>query len=218
MMTRSLGGAVAALIAMSGAALAQDAAGRGGMTACRTDLATFCQGVEAGGGRKIACLADNKSKLSPDCAGALAGRGERLAQATPPLASPAPGVTAPPPPLAQATRGKGRGGRMAACRTDLATFCADLPKGGGGRAKCLADNQSKLSPDCAATLQGSKDQRQQARAACKSDAKQFCQGQKGAERGICLRANQTKLSPACAAVVDALPGKRAGGAAAPKPQ
>ncbi|HRD78086.1 MAG TPA: hypothetical protein PK264_19460, partial [Hyphomicrobiaceae bacterium] len=37
------------------------------MAACQTDLATFCPGIEAGGGRKMKCLAENRAKLSPEC-------------------------------------------------------------------------------------------------------------------------------------------------------
>lgn len=35
-----------------------------------------------------------------------------------------------------------------ACKSDIKTLCADAGKG-GARAKCLRDNEAKLSPDCA---------------------------------------------------------------------
>ncbi len=39
---------------------------------CRTDLATYCKGVERGEGRIAACLKDNAEKLSSPCRSALA--------------------------------------------------------------------------------------------------------------------------------------------------
>ncbi len=42
------------------------------------------------------------------------------------------------------------GGRMAACRDDMAKHCAD--KTGPDRRQCMQDNMSKLSDDCKAAL------------------------------------------------------------------
>ncbi|CDZ62073.1 cysteine rich repeat-containing protein [Neorhizobium galegae] len=39
--------------------------------ACRTDLKTYCDGVERGDGRIAACLRDNAQKLSSPCRSAL---------------------------------------------------------------------------------------------------------------------------------------------------
>ncbi|MBP2562413.1 cytochrome c556 [Neorhizobium galegae] len=39
--------------------------------ACRTDLKTYCDGVERGDGRIAACLRDNAQKLSSSCRSAL---------------------------------------------------------------------------------------------------------------------------------------------------
>jgi Cysteine rich repeat len=39
---------------------------------CGADFHAYCQGVPLGGGRGIACLADNASRLSRPCQGALA--------------------------------------------------------------------------------------------------------------------------------------------------
>lgn len=39
---------------------------------CGMDYRSYCRGVEPGGGRALACLAQNKSRLSPSCKGALA--------------------------------------------------------------------------------------------------------------------------------------------------
>ena len=40
--------------------------------ACGSDFRAYCRGVGPGGGQVMACLADNESRLSPSCKGALA--------------------------------------------------------------------------------------------------------------------------------------------------
>jgi hypothetical protein len=45
---------------------------------CGGDFRAYCQGVRPGGGRGMACLAENQARLSPPCRGALAeARGVR---------------------------------------------------------------------------------------------------------------------------------------------
>ena len=221
--------AVLATFAASGNAGAQGA-GKG-MSACRTDAATYCQNVEAGRGRRMACLNENKAKLSPECAQAIEGRGGRAAGAQPaPAGSPAPAAVGPspqqgpaPPGTAQ-PRAKGAGGRMAACRTDLATFCATAAKGGGERMKCLKENQSKLSPDCQASLAQLGQQARTLQTACAADRQTLCAGvQKGGGAILqCLKSNRDKLSPACGEALSAVPerggkGRRAdAGATVPR--
>jgi hypothetical protein len=168
--------AVAAISVLPTLSVAQ---GTRGGAACRTDAATFCAAVEAGGGRRTRCLAENMANLSPNCAAVVEARlakransEQRFAQAAPaPGQPPAPGLAAgTPPPAAPPTtpiappvaatpaqpqplaKG-GRGNRpMAACRLDIATHCADAQSGGGGRVQCLRANQAKLTPECAAAL------------------------------------------------------------------
>jgi hypothetical protein len=56
-----------ALLAMSfisSSAMAQTAAER---AACRGDFQKFCAGVKPGGGRGLACLAEQKEQLSAAC-------------------------------------------------------------------------------------------------------------------------------------------------------
>ena len=186
---------------------------RGARAACATDLATFCAGTEAGGGKKMRCLADNQNKLSPGCATSLqarmANRAARLGgtdlaqaqtapQAAPQAQSPAqPQTIAPPVAPARPAAASPIRGNMRACRTDMATLCASVEKGGGGKIKCLADNQAKLSPDCAAAVTNVQSQRQAAKGACEADAATLCAGAKGPARMQCLEANKAKLSPAC---------------------
>jgi hypothetical protein len=40
--------------------------------ACGRDFAAYCEGVRPGGGRGLACLAENQSRLSSPCQTALA--------------------------------------------------------------------------------------------------------------------------------------------------
>ena len=72
-------GLALALCSVAGAVHAQDAGpqggGRGRLAACRSDARTFCQNIEAGRGRRMACLGENKAKLSPECAAALDASG-----------------------------------------------------------------------------------------------------------------------------------------------
>lgn len=187
----------------------------GAKAACAADLAAFCAGVEAGGGKKMSCLTANQSKLSPACAASLdarrAARGARLgetqvAQAPSPPAT-APPAAAPAPAAAQPVRGN-----MRACRTDMATLCGSIEAGGGRKIKCLMDNQAKLSPECAAAVSTGKAQVKNAKAACRDDAAKFCASERGPARLQCLSASKAQLSPACAAIVERRAARQAQGA------
>lgn len=208
---RSFAAIAIALTLCSGALHAQDAGspagppngGRGRLAACRTDARTFCQNIEAGRGRRMACLVENKAKLSPDCAAALDAHGRTGAATAEGAVTPAQGS---PPPAASAG---GRRGRMAACRIDAATFCASAQKGGGARLKCLKENQSKLQPDCQAALAQTGAQMHNLRSACKADRAALCADVAKGSGGIlqCLKSNRDKLSPACGDALSAVPEK-----------
>lgn len=217
----------------SGAALA--APGQGGaMSACRADVQTFCGGIEAGGGKKMRCLIENQSKLSAECGAVVKQRVETRAQRlggidVAQVAGPAPaaGAAATPAPgtgpnvVAPKVGGKGGKGRMAACRTDVATFCATADKAAGGRMKCLADNKAKLSPDCATAIDGMQSAKQAKKSVCATEAETLCGTAKGPERRQCLETNKAKLSADCATAIDKRSARRAAksdaGAPAPSP-
>jgi hypothetical protein len=192
----------------------------GGMASCRTDLATFCQGIEAGGGKKMKCLAENQAKLSAECAAVVQQRTDKRAdrQADRVVEKTEPALPA----TAAQPVGKAAGkavGRMAACRADLATLCANVQPGGGARIKCLKDNAAKVSPTCADAM-AARDQRTSEtkgalKSACRDDSARLCKGaakSKGGEgRLACLKQNTAQLSPACASLVTALPQRAAPG-------
>ena len=122
----------------------------GGMAACRTDLATFCQSVEAGGGKKVRCLIENQAKLSPDCAATIQTRADARADKRVDRKADASNAAGAAP--AGAAVGEPKKKRMGACRADMKALCGDVQKGGGAKIACLRDNTAKLSPDCATVL------------------------------------------------------------------
>lgn len=150
-------GAVILTVAVIGSATAQDAATKGrGMAACRTDAAAFCGSVEAGGGKRMACLKENQAKLSPECLATVDARGGKGGTAAATGAASASGPNGQPA-GEQATKGMGKnGGRMAACKVDRETHCAGVQKGGGAIVKCLKDNKDKLAPACGEALASAK--------------------------------------------------------------
>lgn len=171
---------------------------RAGMAACRVDMQALCANVERGKGKKMQCLVENRAKASPECQAAMGGIQDRMAD----RAARKDGNK-------EGQRGA-KGGRLAACRTDLATHCSDASKG-GGRMQCLRQNEAKLSPECSTTLQGLKQARtgaaKAAREACKADAATLCTTSEPGRRGMmaCLRQNEAKVSPACGQALAALP-------------
>jgi Cysteine rich repeat len=180
--------AALALVCLVPFAHAQSAAdtpkGKGVMGACQPDLAAYCGGVEKGSGRKIACLKDNKAKLSLGCTAAI---GEVLDKRADRLS-------------------KGRGDR-AACKGDIATLCAGVEKGEGRIGQCMKANEAKLSPACAASRAEKKAQRLAMKSACAADKKSLCGGaQKGALKH-CFVEKRAQLSLGCVAALDALPAR-----------
>jgi hypothetical protein len=173
--------------AAAGAASTKGAGGGGGaLAACRADLATLCSGVQPGGGKKAQCLVENRAKASPGCQAALASVADKR--------------------QAQGERKARPGKALAACETDLATFCAGSTE---KPAKCLKINEAKLSPACGIALKAMTDVRQRVMAACQGDMPTLCQASsKPGEVMKCLRTNQAKLSPACATVIAELPQRR----------
>jgi hypothetical protein len=47
-----------------------------------------------------------------------------------------------------------KGHRLAACKADIETFCASVPRGKGRVRACLTENKDKLAPECKTALEG----------------------------------------------------------------
>ena len=163
------------------------------MAACRADMKALCAGVERGKGAKLKCLVENKDKASAECQAVMASMQERGGKRS-----------------ARKADKAGKGGRFAACQGDIAALCPEATKG-GGRAQCLRQNETKVSPACGATLKELKDARvngaKQAREACKSEAQSLCGTAEKGKGGLmkCLRENEAKASPGCSQALAALP-------------
>jgi hypothetical protein len=121
---------------------------------CRSDYQSHCSGVPTGGSAALQCLQSNLSQLSPSCQTAVSAASGG-ASSHPPSASASPGgvpsastQSAPPgAPMAMSPREKMAMMRRS-CGGDFRTYCSGVPLGGGAGMRCLAENQSRLSPAC----------------------------------------------------------------------
>lgn len=140
---------------------------------------------------------------------------------TPPAPAAPPPQSATAPAAPEAAPPARRGGQMAACRADMRMLCADAPRKGGDRMKCLVENRSKASPECQAVIAGieqrmqqaksdHKAMRKEARQACSTDAQAVCADAERGKGGIlrCLRENAAKVSAPCAEALNALPVRK----------
>ena len=92
--------------------------------ACSADTATFCAGVEKGGGRIAKCLKDNAAKLSPSCQAAFQERqGMQLLKKN----------------------------AKHACAADKQALCGSAEKGRAA-VQCLREKQAQASPGCQQAL------------------------------------------------------------------
>jgi hypothetical protein len=98
--------------------------------ACQADVEKHCQGVQPGQGRVVACLRKNESSLSASCKEQMAKMDERREHMHERMHEVA-----------------------AACQGDAKEYCAKVKPGGGRVAKCLKDNEAKLSAQCKAAMQ-----------------------------------------------------------------
>ena len=94
------------------------------------------------------------------------------------------------------------------CRAELQKLCEGIQPGGGRLRKCVQENEGKLSPTCQRQVQERasrmQEGRQQFRAACDPDIKQFCANvQPGGGRVIrCLQDHSKEVSPPCHQVLE----------------
>jgi hypothetical protein len=116
------------------------------------------------------------------------------------------GVAAAMPALAQDVKPVGQ-----ACKSEIASLCADAKAEGGGVRKCLNGNAGKLGPECTASIAAAKERREKMRAACKDDIDKLCKDAegKGGALGQCLRGKLAELSKPCADALAAMPAPAA---------
>jgi hypothetical protein len=108
---------------------------------CRSDYQSFCSSVPTGGQASLQCLQSHMSQLSPPCQSAVGGSG--AASANPPAQAAAP--SAPPPNMSPREK---MAMMRRSCGGDFRAYCRGVPIGGGEAMRCLAENQSRLSPAC----------------------------------------------------------------------
>lgn len=195
----ALGTLATAAIAQPKAPPAAEPATRG-MAACRTDMATFCVGMEAGGGRRIACLAANKDKLSAECSAVLQQRAARISN----------GSTAGPTPKAQPTAVPNASALSSAPGSQVSVSPAPgsqvsgSPAPGspasGSPASAASTDQPPASNGAAQTPLKRGGGRL---AACRADLRSLCASvvTGGGAKIRCLTENQAKVSPACAETI-----------------
>jgi hypothetical protein len=90
-----------------------------------------------------------------------------------------------------------------ACKSDIENFCKGISVGGGRIARCLKENESKLSPGCKVEIEEklavAKEKGAGFKQECEANVQEFCSGiQPGGGRIIrCLKQNQSKLAKGC---------------------
>jgi hypothetical protein len=98
--------------------------------ACKADAEKRCKDVQPGQGRMMSCLRKNESSLSAACKDQIAKMDERRGQMHERMHD-----------IADA------------CKDDAEEYCAKVRPGGGRVAKCLKENEAKLSAGCKTALQ-----------------------------------------------------------------
>ncbi|HEU4381948.1 MAG TPA: cysteine rich repeat-containing protein [Anaeromyxobacteraceae bacterium] len=95
-----------------------------------------------------------------------------------------------------------------ACAEDVQRLCPDVKPGSSRIARCLRENEAKLSASCRARVEADASKArsiiEEFGRACRTDVDQFCPGvEPGGGRVLgCLAQHQLELSPACQAQLD----------------
>ena len=92
---------------------------------CKTEIETYCKGVNPGEGRVLACLFAYEDKLSNRCEYALYDAAAQLEKAVVALTHLA-----------------------SECKDDLRTFCSNVKPGEGRLLDCIDKNKEKISSRC----------------------------------------------------------------------
>ncbi len=116
---------VPVLLALAGAAGAQDTLLDYVVESCQADLDKYCSQVTPGEGRLLYCVAAHQDKISDECEGALIDAAMILSDVTDRVVSVA-----------------------EACSTELSKFCGNVEVGEGRVLACLDEHDEELSDTC----------------------------------------------------------------------
>jgi hypothetical protein len=100
------------------------------------------------------------------------------------------------------------------CRAELQKLCQGSQAEEGRLGKCIQDKMDQLSPACRQQIQARKDRmrnvKQQFKAACEPDIKQFCPDvQRGQGRIMqCLKQHKKEVSAGCSQVLERGPKRK----------
>jgi hypothetical protein len=130
-MKRSVLVAVAAVVLLSvPGAWAQQEIVDNMMTACATEIETYCSQVTPGEGRLLACAYAHEDKLSGECSWAIYKGVAELEAFVDALVE-----------------------VVTACEDDLMKFCAEVELGEGQVATCLLEHKAEVTEDCRAAVE-----------------------------------------------------------------
>lgn len=87
------------------------------------------------------------------------------------------------------------------CKADRDTHCQGVEPGEGRIARCMKENEAKLSAECKTWRDSRKEHMKDVREACQDDAEKLCPDVKPGKGAMmkCLRSNKDKVSDACKA-------------------
>lgn len=130
-MKRNVLVAVAAVVVLSvPGAWAQQEIVDNMMTACATEIETYCSQVTPGEGRLLACAYAHEDKLSGECSWAIYKGVAELEAFVDALVE-----------------------VVTACEDDLMKFCAEVELGEGQVATCLLEHKAEVTEDCRAAVE-----------------------------------------------------------------
>ena len=113
---------------------------------CRSDYQSYCSSVPTGGAASLQCLQSHLSQLSSPCQTAVSAASGGAATSPPAaIGQAAAPSSAPPPPMSSREK---MAVMRRACGADFRAYCGGVRLGGGEGMRCLAQNESRLSPAC----------------------------------------------------------------------
>ncbi|MGZ3450358.1 MAG: cysteine rich repeat-containing protein [Polyangiales bacterium] len=177
MRSRLIAAVVAAGLSDVGGARAEDTSAP--EDPCAEDVKKFCSDVKLGAGRVWDCLRKNEASLAPACNSKRKATEERFKAFVTEFA--------------------------AACKSDAARLCSEVPQGKGRVIACLLRQQDDLSSTCRAVtdrIQTAAETIKTVRDACRADVERLCGGVPPDAGSLveCLQAHKSEVSATCRSV------------------